>query len=106
MEFRATASEIRDQDLPDDASLDAVFVRQRAQDAIRRAYAEVVRPPAPTASLIFRGLQSAVATCNGERTFDYRIPISGLVWQVQDDDGDMDLLPPVRQFLRDHGFQN
>jgi hypothetical protein len=106
IDFRASASEVRDQDLSRTASMDPVFVRQRAQDAIRRTYADMVRPPTPTASLLYRGLQSTAVVCDGALTFDYRIPISGLAWQVDNEDGNADLLPPVRQLLRDHGFVN
>jgi hypothetical protein len=105
IEFRVREDEVRDhRDLSAPTTIDAVLAREQAQAAIRHAYSAIVPPPVPTASLVFHGLRSEVAMCDSQAMFDYLIPIAGLVWQVEDGHGEADLLPPIRQFLRDNGF--
>jgi hypothetical protein len=103
IEFRTSTSELRDGYAPETASTEAVIARQAARDAIYSAYARIVRPPTVTAPLEFHGLQSTATLCDGENTFDFRVPLSGLAWRTGSEEDGPEMLPPIKKFLRDNG---
>ncbi|MGF7131504.1 hypothetical protein P3T40_002986 [Paraburkholderia sp. EB58] len=103
IEFRTGTRALRDGYAPETASTEAAIARQAARDAIYSAYARIVRPPTAAAPLEFHGLQSTVTLCDGENTFDFRVPLSGLTWRTGSEEDGPEMLPPIKNFLRDNG---
>lgn len=103
IEFRTSASILQDRYGHETSATEAVLARQAARDAIYRAFARIVRPPAAAAPLDMSGLQSVVAVCDGENIFDFRVPLSGLKWRSEPEGAAPAMLPPIRKFLRDNG---
>lgn len=103
IEFRTSAAELRDRFTPDAVPARQVTAEQAARNAIYAAFARIVRPPTTDTSLEIRGMQSVAASCGGVEEFDFEVPLSGLHWQSTSKQSNDDMLPPIRQFLRDNG---
>jgi hypothetical protein len=104
IEFRTSADKLSGRYGSGEISALPAIAGQAARDAIYAEFARVSRPPTDGASLQIRGMQSVAAICDGVKVFDFQVPLSGLQWRTAREQSDDEMLPPIRQFLRDNGF--